>query len=156
MQKYTRSYFTILYLKVLSFMTFRWSSSRGGPKTARSCTAPWAVAGTAVKRINTGSTSSWSSSRMTPPTSVPMPPCQNSTTRWPLYGPGDRLLIEFCEIYRINYLVLWLFYFTRNLPDADYSVDERCLWLHPSNIRWPSLLKLVRPGNNLAQRSCDV
>lgn len=145
MQKICSKLFYRFVLKVLSFMTFRWWSSRGGPKTARSCTVPWAVAGTAVKRINTGSTNSWSSFRMTPPTSVLTPPCQNSTTRWPLYGPSDRLPVEFCEIYRINYWVLWLFYFARNLPDADYSVDERCIWLHPSNIRWPSLLKLVRP-----------
>lgn len=30
------------------------------------------------------------------------------------------------------------------VSDIYYSVDECCLWLHPSNIRWPSLLKLVR------------
>lgn len=29
-------------------------------------------------------------------------------------------------------------------PDFHYPVDECCLWLHPSNIWWPSLLKLVR------------
>lgn len=29
-------------------------------------------------------------------------------------------------------------------PDFYYSVDECCVWLHPSNIWWPSILKLVR------------
>lgn len=37
--------------------------------------------------------------------------------------------------------LMLLFYF---LSDVSYPVDECCLWLHPSNIWWPSLLKLVR------------